>query len=225
MTSLDLARRPGGSLTVDLCATCQAIWFDTYESLQLSPAGTLELFRAIHAIPATARRPLPSLLPCPRCETVLAPTQDVQHTTHFSYFRCRYGHGRFTPFFQFLREKNFIRPLDPNELERLKASVKIIRCASCGAPVDIERMTVCGYCQAPIVALDPDAVQKTLAEIDAAERRNTTPDPDRIGDGIVALARLESQMAAARRRERAGVDGIDLIGVGLSALGAFLHWS
>jgi hypothetical protein len=74
------------------------------------------------------------------------------------------------------------------------------------------------------VALDPDAIQKTLAEIDAALRRDRAPDPDRIGDGIVALARLESQMDAARRRERAGVDGIDLIGVGLSALGAFLHW-
>ena len=221
---LDVARRTNGSLTVDLCASCQAVWFDTYESLQLSPVGTLALFRAIHTMPATERRPLPSQLPCPRCETALAPTQDLQHTTHFSYYRCRYGHGRFTPFFQFLREKNFIRPLDPNELERLKASVKIIRCASCGAPVDIERVTVCGYCRAPIVALDPDAVQKTLAEIDTAQRRTTAPDPDRLGDGIVALARLESQMNAARRRERAGVDGIDLIGVGLSALGAFLHW-
>ena len=224
MTPLEVARRPGGSLTVDLCVGCQAIWFDTYESLQLSPAGTLALFRAIHAMPAADRRPLPSQLPCPRCETVLAPTQDVQHTTHFSYYRCRYGHGRFTPFFQFLREKNFIRPLDPSELERLKSSVKIIRCASCGAPVDIGRMTVCGYCQAPIVALDPDAIQKALAEIDAAGRK-ATPDPDRQGDGIIALARLESEMDAARRRERAGVDGIDLIGVGLSALGVFLHWS
>ena len=224
MTPLDVARRPGGALTVDLCAGCQAIWFDTYESIQLSPAGTLAVFRAIHAMPAGERRPLPSQLSCPRCDTVMAPTQDVQHTTHFSYYRCRYGHGRFTAFFQFLREKNFIRPLDPSELERLKSSVKIIRCASCGAPVDIEHMTVCGYCQAPIVALDPDAIQKTLAEIDAALRRDRAPDPDRIGDGIVALARLESQMDAARRRERAGVDGIDLIGVGLSALGVFLHW-
>jgi hypothetical protein len=84
MTPFDVARRPDGSLTVDLRAGCQAIWFDTYESLQLSPAGTLALFRAIHAMPAADRHPLPSQLPCPRCETVLTATQDVQHTTYFS---------------------------------------------------------------------------------------------------------------------------------------------
>ena len=223
MTTLALERRPMGSLDVDLCAGCQAIWFDTFESVQLAPGATLALFRAIHEARAETRRPLPAQLPCPRCETLLSLTQDLQHATRFTYYRCRYGHGRLTPFFQFLREKNFIRALDPGELERLKASIKTIRCASCGAPVDIERSTVCGYCRAPIMALDPDAVRRTLAEIDAAERRRTTVDPDRLGDGIVALARLESEMAAARRREDAE-RGIDLIAIGFSALAQWLHW-
>jgi hypothetical protein len=93
MTPFDVARRPDGSLTVDLCAGCRAIWFDTYESLPLSPAGTLARFRAIHAMPAADRHPLPLRLPCPLCETVQAATQDVQHTTYFSSYRCRYGHG------------------------------------------------------------------------------------------------------------------------------------
>jgi hypothetical protein len=106
----------------------------------------------------------------------------------------------------------------------LKASVRTIRCASCGAPVDIERSTVCRYCQAPIVALDPDAVEKALRELDAAERQRVTPDPDRIGDSIVALARLDREMADARRRNGAEIAGIDLVGIGLSALGAFLKW-
>jgi hypothetical protein len=90
--------------------------------------------------------------------------------------------------------------------------------------VDIERSTVCRYCQAPIVALDPDAVEKALHELDAAERQRVTPDPDRIGDGIVALARLDREMDDARRRDGAEIAGIDLVGIGLSALGAFLRW-
>ena len=155
---------------------------------------------------------------------LLALTQDLQHTTRLTYYRCRYGHGRFTPFFQFLREKNFVRPLAPAELERLKASVRTIRCASCGAPVDIERSTVCRYCQAPIVALDPDAVEKALHELDEAEHQRVTPDPDRIGDSIVALARLDLEMEDARRRNGAEIAGIDLVGIGLSALGVFLKW-
>jgi len=224
MTPVDLDRKPGGKLTVDLCGDCQSIWFDSFESAQLTPGATLDLFRAIHAAQPAAPRALPSQLPCPRCDTLLALTHDLQHATRFAYYRCRYGHGRLTPFFQFLREKNFVRPLDPAELERLKASVRTIRCASCGAPVDIERSTVCRYCQAPIMALDPDAVEKALHDLDAAERQRVAPDPDKIGDSIVALARLQREMDDARRRDGAEINGIDLVGIGLSALGAFLKW-
>ena len=223
MSSLDLERKPLGTLTVDLCSTCQVVWFDTYESLQLTPGATLDLFRAIHAGQRARGRPIVPPLSCPRCDTVLALTQDLQHTTRFSYYRCRYGHGRLTPFFQFLREKNFIRPLDPRELARLAANVKTIRCASCGAPVDLAHATVCPYCQSPIMVLDPDAVEKTLAEFAAAERRRTTPDPDRQGDGIVALARFEQDMARARAGEGADT-AIDLVSLGLNALGTFLRW-
>jgi hypothetical protein len=34
----------------------------------------------------------------------------------FSYWRCPDEHGRLTPFFQFLREKQFVRSLTPAEL-------------------------------------------------------------------------------------------------------------
>ena len=48
MQALDLERRAAGTLVVDLCDLCQALWFDPMESPQLSPKATLELFRAIH---------------------------------------------------------------------------------------------------------------------------------------------------------------------------------
>ena len=224
MTAVELARKPLGSLTVDLCAACQVIWFDTFESLQLTPGGTLELFHAIHATHRDPPRPLTPPLSCPRCETVLAATQDIQHTTRFSYYRCRYGHGRLTPFFQFMREKNFVRPLEPRELARLAENVKTIRCSSCGAPVDLAKTTTCGYCKSPLMVLDPDAVGRTLAELDAAERRRTTPDPDRQGDAIIALAALEGDMARARAAEGADFT-VDLVSLGFGALGRFLHWS
>ena len=128
MAPLDLDRKASGKLTVDLCGACQAIWFDSFESAQLTPGATLDLFRTIHTAQPEVPHALSAQLPCPRCETLLALTHDLQHTTRLTYYRCRYGHGRFTPFFQFLREKNFVRPLDPAELERLKASVRTIRC-------------------------------------------------------------------------------------------------
>ena len=118
MKAVELERRPSGTLVVDLCDGCQVLWFDPMESPQLSPAATLELFREINEALPEVRRPLAQSMNCPRCDSLLALTQDLQHTTHFSYYRCTRGHGRLTPFFQFLREKNFIRPIPPEELER-----------------------------------------------------------------------------------------------------------
>jgi hypothetical protein len=74
------------------------------------------------------------------------------------------------------------------------------------------------------MALDPDAVEKTLRELTVSEQKRMTPDPDKIGDGIVALARLESEMERAWRQDRAEI-GIDLVGVGFSALATFLKWT
>ncbi len=141
MKATGFERRPVGSLVIDLCVDCQVLWFDPMESPQLSPAATLELFRTINDARPEVRRTLPRSMACPRCDSPLALTQDLQHTTRFSYYRCLRGHGRLTPFFQFLREKNFIRPVPPEELERLKSLVKIVRCSSCGAPIDLAKST------------------------------------------------------------------------------------
>ena len=218
MRSLALARAPLAPISIDLCDDCQAIWFDATESQQLTPGAVIELFRAIGSSQATQREAYPALLPCPRCTTPLSFTQDLQHTTRFTYYRCRYGHGRFTPFVQFLREKNFIRPLDPKELERLRAVVTTVRCVSCGAPVPLERSAVCPYCGAPVMLLDPDAVQKALAQLETAEARRTEEKP-LSGDAVIAIANVERELAR-NRREFEGEFGIDLITVGLRALDA-----
>jgi hypothetical protein len=79
-----LASKISGELTVDLCADCQAIWFDAFESTQLAPGATLQLFEVIRSAPPVMRRPLPATLPCPRCTLPLTLTQDLQHTTRGS---------------------------------------------------------------------------------------------------------------------------------------------
>jgi len=222
MRQLDLDRQHHGRVTVDLCNACQALWFDALESLHLSPVGTLALFRAIHEARPETRRALPSRVSCPRCDTSLTLTQDLQRTTRFSYYRCRHGHGRFTPFFQFLREKDFVRPVPPDELERLKKLVRIIRCSSCGAPVDLERATACGHCRAPIVVLDPDAVTKAIRQLDAAETRRTrTAHPDHNPAGILEAARFEREMKLEQARMGQG-SMVDLVSVGIGVLTAAL---
>jgi len=219
MRRVDLDRKHHGRVVVDLCNACQALWFDALESLHLSPVGTLALFRAIHAARPEARRALPSRVSCPRCDTPLTLTHDLQRTTRFSYYRCRHGHGRFTPFLQFLREKDFVRPVPLDELKRLKKLVRIIRCSSCGAPVDLERATACGYCRAPIVVLDPDAVTKAIRQLDTAETHAAPPDQN--AAGFLEAARFEREM---KREQARGSQGsmVDLVSVGIGVLAAAL---
>lgn len=216
MRSLVLARAPLAPLAIDVCDDCQAIWFDTAESQQLTPGAVIELFRAIGSSRPARRDPYPALLPCPRCTTPLSLTQDLQHTTRFTYYRCRYEHGRFTPYVQFLREKNFIRPPDPNELARLRAVVTTVRCVSCGAPVPLDRSAVCPYCGAPVMLLDPDAVSHALDRLDAAEtKRTTSPAPS--GDALIAIANVERELAKSRR-DYEDESGVDVLMAGLHAL-------
>jgi endogenous inhibitor of DNA gyrase (YacG/DUF329 family) len=216
MRPLQLARSPLAPLTVDACDNCQALWLDASESQQLTPGALIEVFRAIALSHPEARTAYPALLPCPRCTTPLSLTRDVNQTTRFTYYRCRYGHGRFTPYAQFLREKNFIRPIDASEVARLRVSVSTVRCVSCGGPVALDRSAVCPYCGAPVMLLDPDAVRKAHAQLDTAESRRTEQKP-LTGDAIIAIANVERELAR-NRREADGEFGIDLISVGLRAL-------
>src|SRR5436190_2127096 len=112
-----LAPKP---IEVDACKTCRLLWFDQWESTNLSPRGVLGLFQYIGAATGLPSQPIKSQFNCIRCKTRLIPTRDVQRTTPFTYWRCDRGHGKLITFHQFLREKNFIRTPSPPELARLR---------------------------------------------------------------------------------------------------------
>jgi hypothetical protein len=162
--------RADGRTAIEACVDCRGLWFDAYESAQLAPRGVIELFRVVHAARDRPARPLGSVLHCPECHEPLALTHDIQHTTRFIYYRCRGDHGRFTPFVQFLREKEFVRSLSPAEVARLAVTVKQVRCTSCGAAIDLANDPACRYCGAPIEILDADAIGHALARLEPAER-------------------------------------------------------
>ena len=178
-----------GGVELDVCLDCKAIWFDQFESAQLTPGAVIELFRMIHAHNDQPARPLADSMRCPHCTARLALTQDIQRTNRLVYHRCPQGHGRLTTFFQFLREKNFVRDLSKLEIERLAVDVKQVRCSSCGAPIDLARDTSCSHCKAAISILDNDAVVKALSELQSGElQRKAKPDPGRIADALLSPA-------------------------------------
>ena len=204
-------RRPEGHVALDTCFDCQAIWFDHFESSQLTPGATIELFRMINEHGAPVARPVPDEADCPLCHGRLLFTHDMQRGNRFVYYRCPQRHGRFTTFFQFLREKHFVRSLTPAEVKRLKANFTQVRCSSCGGPVNVERDAACGYCRAPLAILDAEAVQRTLDELSEKEkeRMHPAPNPAAAIDAILAGRQAERRMSRYERGRAS--EGVDLV--------------
>jgi hypothetical protein len=220
MGSQTLEGHLGPSVTIDLCLACQVFWFDRHESLQLSPASTLKLFRLIGEGAAHRRASVSTDPACPRCGTRLLPTHDKQRNTPFQYWRCPNGHGRLITFFDFLREKNFIRPLSPAQVAALRQNVQTVNCSNCGAPVDLARGSACSHCGSPLSMLDMDQAKEVITQLRQADRTGQPVDPT-----------LPLQMEQARREVERAFAGFEhepgwmgevsssgIVGAGLRAL-------
>ena len=218
MTSQSQEGHYGRTLALDWCAACGVFWFDTHESIALTPGSILRLFAQIGGERSAAHAPLSSQLACPRCQAQLERTTDMAHGTRFHYFRCPREHGRLITFAEFLREKNFVRPLAPAELAELRAKVRMIQCSSCGAPVDLGAGSACGHCRAPVSMLDPKQVETVVRDLKLAEERRTTEDP------LLAARLLGDRLAVDRlfrdpRPVWAGNgSGFGLVEAGLAAI-------
>ena len=192
-------RKLTGEVDLDLCFACQGIWFDEYESLQLAPAGVIDLFKLIHEHRDDQRLPLASPLCCPRCEERLIQSQDRVKSGLFNYLRCGQHHGRFITFAQFMIEKGFVRQLTGAEIKELSVRIGVVRCTGCGAPVDIRKESACSHCRAPIAILDAHAVEAALAGYQqAALKQAAPPDPTQLAEAILYSERERSQ----RQRDR-----------------------
>jgi DNA-directed RNA polymerase subunit RPC12/RpoP len=167
----------GKPLLLDLCFSCNGLWFDSYENLQLTPGAILRLFTIIHENHNIQLRTLGETLQCPRCRSRLVETTDMQRSTRFHYFRCLQEHGRFITFFQFLREKNLVRNLNPKEVSDLTQYIKTLNCSNCGAAIDLEKSSACSYCRTPIAMLDPHQFEMTLRKLQQEEKERQAGDP------------------------------------------------
>jgi len=177
MTSVTLEGHYGRPVPIDYCESCQAFWFDGHESLQLSPASVLRLFRIVGDAGGRARAPLSNLAACPRCHRPLLVTHDQQRQSTFDYRRCPEEHGRLITFFNFLREKDFIRPMSSAQLDELRKNLQTVNCSNCGAPIDLATATVCAHCGSPLSILDVGQAEALVARLRGASDQARTVDP------------------------------------------------
>ena len=177
MSAIALQDRSGAGVDVDVCHTCLAFWFDRSENSRLSPASTIQLFNLIAE--KTAGTPFRQPMPCPRCSKPLALAHDMQaRGTRFEYWRCQ-AHGHFISFLQFLKEKDFVRPLTPKQIAEVRQNVQELNCSNCGGPIDLVKQSTCPHCGSPLTMIDMKQIAAHVRELqqDAA----VPPGPPRSG--------------------------------------------
>ena len=213
----------GRSVAIDICQSCQAFWFDSRESLSLTPGSTLSLFKIIGEHASRPQR-ADQNGHCPRCRARLRHTHDRQRDTPFEYDSCPAGHGRLTNFFDFLKEKNFIRPMSAQQIAELRENVQSVNCSNCGAPVDLAGHPACGHCGTPLSILDLKQAEALVAQLQKANDRAQQPvDPS----WPLELARVkrEVEWAFADQENERWLDthgSTDLVRAGLNAVAQWM---
>lgn len=165
----------GRAVAIDICFPCQLFWFDARESISLTPGATLALFRLMGDRVASAGVTHADVARCPRCRARLRRTSDMQRATRFEYWRCPQDHGRLISFFNFLREKDFIRPLTPQQVAELRAHVQTVNCSNCGSAIDVTTGAACAHCGSALSMLDLPQAERLIAQLQKADAHGTGP--------------------------------------------------
>lgn len=227
MEACSLDGRGGTPIAIDICHACQAFWFDAHESPRLSPGSTLTLFSVIGA---KAARPSAfsdgDVAKCPRCHGRLRLTHDRQRNTAFAYLRCPNGHGRLTTFFDFLREKDFVKPLSARQVAELSQRLRTVNCSNCGGPVNLAAGANCTHCGSALSTLDLPHAEELLSQLKNADERDSRP-VDPALPLRLAAARREVEQALATGSGGSAWSGdaasLGLVGAGLAALARLLR--
>jgi len=231
MTPSSFDSHLGTPIVIDLCRACQVFWFDARESLRLAPGATLALFRLIGECAETATpRPAPIAASCPRCGAALERVHDRQRNTAFQYLKCPAEHGRLTSFIDFLREKDFVRPLSAAQIDELRRHVQQVQCSSCGAAIDLSHQSACAHCGSPLSMLDLKQAGDLVAQLRAAESGRAgarAVDPALPMHLERARREVDAAFAAFEQEERwfADASSIGLVGAGLGAVARWLQRS
>jgi predicted nucleic acid-binding Zn ribbon protein len=153
MQRISLAGHYGSAVDLDLCESCDLIWFDDVETARLSGTGMLELIDRMARAYDLPFEPLRPAVACPRCTR---PLQLVHNQTRWGrsvQLQCVRRDGAYQSFAEFLEEKGLLRPMSRPDRARQLRDKGRIDCVNCGGAVGLDD-ALCPYCRSVPSLLD-----------------------------------------------------------------------
>ncbi|MEO5881719.1 MAG: hypothetical protein ABIQ06_04835, partial [Caldimonas sp.] len=171
MQRLGLSGHYGSSVELDVCGSCDLVWFDGTETARLNGPGLLELIGLMAAAYDLPHQPLSAATRCPRCAGKLKTVHNQSRWGRSVQLQCLKRDGAYQSFAEFLEEKGLLRPMSRLDRARLLQDRGRIDCVNCGAAIgkDDER---CPYCTSVPSLLDVARLARALdpeSMIDARE--------------------------------------------------------
>ena len=168
MRRLALAGHYGHHVDLDLCRSCDLVWFDGSETAQLSGPALLELIGHMAAARALPHEMLRADPRCPRCDGALRLVHNQSRWGRSSQLQCARRHGAYQSFAQFLEEKGLLRPMSTIDRAKLLRDRGRIECINCGGEIakSDER---CRWCRSIPSLLDVARLAHALDPLDTIE--------------------------------------------------------
>ena len=168
MQRLALAGHYGHTVDLDLCRSCDLVWFDGTETAQLSGPALLELIGHMAASRELPHEMLRADPRCPRCAGALKIVHNQTRWGRSSQLQCVRRHGAYQSFAQFLGEKGLLRPMSLVDRAKLLRDRARIECINCGGEVakGDER---CRWCRSVPSLLDVARLARALDPLDTIE--------------------------------------------------------
>lgn len=172
MAQRALHAHTGRPVQVDHCAACRLVWFDRFESVQLSGLGWVELLREFtlgeDRGPAPPR---PADLGCPVCRASLRAVHNLSRWGRFPMLECPQGHGHLNSDAAVLAERGLVRPLLPPERAAIREQRRVLHCLSCGAAAEFDDAIgrgsggdACRWCASPFLVFDLPRLAQALQQ-------------------------------------------------------------
>ena len=179
MRRVALAGHYGAAVELDLCVSCNLVWFDGSETARLSGPGLLELIGRMAEAYDLPFEPLRPDTRCPRCAGPVKIVHNQSRWGHSVQLQCLRRDGAYQSFAEFLEEKGLLRPMSRIDRARLLRDRGRIDCVNWGAAIGAndERCPFCTSVPSLLDiarlarALDPEAMLEPHAVHDTAARQ------------------------------------------------------